>query len=291
MIDAAAGLAHRLLDGLGVERQQRAQVDDLGVDAGLVGGRLGHVDHRPVGEHRDVAARAPHHRLAERDVVVAIGHLAERVGRPRHDRLLVVPVERPVVQALRFEEDHGIVVLDRRDEQALGVVGRRRQHRLQPAHVREQALRALAVRLTAVDATASRHAHGDRCGELGTRPVAQASRLGDQLVHARVDVVGELDLGDRPQPIGAHPDGDADDPAFGDRGVEHSVRPVLRLQAFGAAEDAAEVADVLAEDDDVVVTLEHHVERRPDGDVHRHRRHVSPPRARAAGVAGATACP
>ena len=42
-------------------------------------------------------------------------------------------VERAVVDALGLEEDHRIIVLDRRDQQALGVIGRRRDHRLQPA--------------------------------------------------------------------------------------------------------------------------------------------------------------
>ena len=37
--------------------QMRAQVDDLGVDAGLVGRRLGDEDHRAVGEHRDARRR------------------------------------------------------------------------------------------------------------------------------------------------------------------------------------------------------------------------------------------
>ena len=66
-------------------------------------------------------------------------------------------------------------------------------------------------------------------------------------------------------------------------------RAVLRLQPVGAAEHAAEVADVLAEDHDVVVALEHHVHRRAEGDVHRHRRHGSALQLLAAGAGGAVA--
>ena len=54
---------------------------------------------------------------------------------------------------------------------------------------------------------------------------------------------------------------------------EHPVAAVPRLQPVGAAEHAAEVADVLAEDLDGVVALEHHVHRRAQRHVHRHSRH------------------
>ena len=53
---------------------------------------------------------------------------------------------------------------------------------------------------------------------------------------------------------------------------KHALAAVLGLQPLGAAEDAAEVADVLAEHDDVVVALHHHVHGRADGHVHRSSR-------------------
>ena len=121
--------------------------------------------------------------------------------------------------------------------------------------MREQRLGALAVRLAAVDAAAARHADRDRRGEVAGRAVAQPRRLGHDLVRRRVEVVGELHLDHRPQPVGGHADRRADDAAFGDRRVEHARLAVLGLQPFGAAEHAAEVADVLAVDDDVVVAL------------------------------------
>ena len=117
--------------------------------------------------------------------------------------------------------------------------------------MREQRLRALAVRLPAVDAAAARHADDHRRGEVAGRAVAQPRGLGDDLVRRRVEVVGELDLHHRPQAVGGHADRGADDAAFGDRRIEHAVLAVFGLQAFGAAEHAAEVAHVLAEDDDV----------------------------------------
>ena len=40
------------------------------------------------------------------------------------------------------------------------------------------------------------------------------------------------------------------------------LRAVFLLQAFGGPEDAAEIADILAEHDDVGIALHHHVDGR-----------------------------
>ena len=183
------------------------------------------------------------------DRVVPLGHVAERVLRPRHDRPVVVPVERPVVDPLGLEEDHRVVVLDRRDQQALGVVRVRHDDRLQAGHVGEQRLGALRVGLPAEDAAAGRHADRERRGEVAGRAVAQARRLGHDLVVRRVHVVGELDLDARPQPVRRHADRGADDAGLVDRCVEAAVLAEALLQALRATEHAAEVADVLAEHD------------------------------------------
>ena len=79
----------------------------------------------------------------------------------------------------------------------LASYGLRRHHGADAADVREQRLGALAVRLPAVDAAAARHADRDRRGEVAGRAVAQARRLGDDLVGGRIEVVGELDLDHR----------------------------------------------------------------------------------------------
>ena len=256
-----------------VQRPQAAQVDHLGVDAGLARGGLGHVDHGAVGQHGEIVAGPHHHRRLQRHRVVALGHLALRVLRPRHHRLVVVAVEGPVVDALGLQKDDRVAALDGRDQQPLGVVRVARHQRAQPADMREQRLRALAVRLPAVDAAAARHADHHRRGEVARRAVAQPRGLGDDLVRRGVEVVGELDLHHRLQAVGGHADRGADDAAFGDRRIEHAVLAVLGLQAFGAAEHAAEVAHVLAEDDDVVVAVEHHVHRGTQGLDHGHRGH------------------
>ena len=111
----AAGLVDRLEDRLRVERRERARVDHLGLDA-LRGEPLGRaeraVDRPARGDDRHVAALAPDRGLAERDEVLAVGHLA------------VLEREQVVVQV-----DDRVVVADRRRHQALGVGGRRRHRR------------------------------------------------------------------------------------------------------------------------------------------------------------------
>jgi hypothetical protein len=165
----------------------------------------------------------------------------------------VPAVEGAVVEALGLEEDDRIVVLDGGGQQALGVIGVGRNDDLQARDVGEQAFRRLAVGLAAEDAAAVGAADRDRRGELTARAVAHLGRFGDDLVIGRIDVVGELDLDDGAQAVGAHADGGGDDAAFADRGVEAAGQAVLLLQLVGDAEDAAEIARVLAEDEDVGV--------------------------------------
>ena len=71
-------------------------------------------------------------------------------------------VERAVIQALGLQKDHRIVILDGADQQALRIVGIRRDDGLQARDMGEQRLRALAVGLAAEDAAAIGRAHSDR---------------------------------------------------------------------------------------------------------------------------------
>ena len=187
-------------------------------------------------------------------------------------------VEWTVVEALGLEEDHRIVVLDGGDQQTLGIIGIGGHDRLQAAHVGEERLGTLRVRLGAEDAAARRHANGDRRREIARGAMPQASGLRDHLVVGRIHVVGELDLDARPQAIGGHADGRADDAALVDRRVEAARTAIFLLQSLGAAEDAAEIANVLAKHDHVVVARHHHVMCVANGLDHRHSGHGSEPR-------------
>ncbi len=102
------------------------------------------------------------------------------------------------------------------------------------------------MRLTAADAAAAGRADGHGGMELAGRAVTQPRQLAHDLVEARIDVIGELDLGHGLQAVHAHADCGGDDAALRDRGVEHAVLAVLALQPLGHAEHAAEVADILA---------------------------------------------
>ncbi len=115
--------AHRRGERVDVERHDRAQVDHFGIEAQRLGGRDADVHHRAVGDDGDGSALARDGCLADRHLVVTLGHVALRVVAPADRGPVRVAVERPVVEALGLEEDHRIVVLDRRDQQALRVVG------------------------------------------------------------------------------------------------------------------------------------------------------------------------
>ncbi len=127
------------------------------------------------------------------------------------------------------------------------------------------------MRLAAENTAAERGAHGHRTDEIVRRTIAQARRLADQLVEPGIDIVGELDLGNRAKAIGAHADRDPDDPALVDRRVEHPGLAMLSLEARGGAEHAAEKADILAHHDGRRIAFEHDVHGAVDRLDHVHR--------------------
>ena len=108
---------------------------------------------------------------------------------------------------------------------------------------------------------------------LAAAAVAQLRQLVRDLIERRVHVIGKLNLGHRPQAVHAHADRHADDAAFGQRRVEHSMRAEPLLQPLRRPKHAAEVAHVLAEHAHVRIALEHHLEPRPNRLNHVHRGH------------------
>ena len=90
-------------------------------DGQLLGGAERPVDRPARGDDRHVAALAPDRGLAERNEVLAVGHLA------------VLEREQVVVQV-----DDGVVVTDRGRHQPLGIGGGRRHHDLQARHAHEE---------------------------------------------------------------------------------------------------------------------------------------------------------
>ena len=182
--------------------------------------------HRAIGQHRQRLPLAHDARLAQRDADNSpSGTMPSGWFFQRLDGAVVIAVEGTVVDALGLEEDHRIIVLDRGDQQALGIIGRRRNHRLEARDMGEQRFRALAVGLPAENAAAKWRAHSDRRGKFPRRAITQPRGFGNQLVEPGIDIVRKLDLGHRAQAIGRHAHGCADNAAFVDRRIEHARLP------------------------------------------------------------------
>ncbi len=186
-----------------------------------------------------------------------------------------IAVEGPVVEPLGLEEDHRIIILDARDQQALGIVRIRRHHHFDAADVSKNPFRTLRMRLPAADAAAAGRANGHRCEELAGAAIADARQFAADLIEARIDVVRELNLGDRAQSVHAHADRGGDDAALGDGGVDDAVFAVLALQPFRGAKYAAEITDVLAHEHHRRIPLQHDVHGRIQGLDHVHVGHGS----------------
>ena len=249
--DAARRLAHRADDRLLVEREKRPWVDDLDRDAVLLRllrrlQRL--VDEPPRRDDRHVGALAMDARLPERDRLELVRHLAL-------DR-----IERAVL-----EEDDGVVVVDRRPEQAAHVLGRRCEHDLEPGHVDEPGLELLRVLRPgrppgpALRADRERHLHLPP----GHRPVLR--RLVHELLHRDGEEVLVHDLDDRAHALDRRADAAADDRHLGDRRVAHAAGPELVEQTLRHRHRAAHLGDVLAHDEDALVLTKRLAERLAHG--------------------------
>jgi hypothetical protein len=112
------------------------------------------------------------------------------------------------------------------------------------------------VVLDRADAAAARDPDHHRQADLPAGPVAHLRELADDLVDRGEDEPVELDLADRPETAQGQADRGADDAGLGQRGVDHPGLAEVLLQAVGDAEDPAQLADVLAHDQDLGVVLE-----------------------------------
>lgn len=88
---------------------------------------------------------------------------------------------------------------------------------------------------------------------------------GDDRVERAADEVRELQLDDRPLALPRGAERCADEALLGDRGVDDALGTELLPQPLRDAERAAEVADVLAEQEDALVLGERVAQRRVDG--------------------------
>ena len=148
-----------------------------------------------------------------------------------------------------LEVEDGVRVLDRRREQALRVLRRRRADDLEARDVRERALRVLRVERAAREAAAA--TAGARRSARGVPPrkyclaatVTRWSQAHETKSANCISATGR-------SPMSAAPVRAADDRRLRERRVEHAPRPELLLEAVRDLEGAAVHPDVLAEHED-----------------------------------------
>ncbi len=129
----------------------------------------------------------------------------------------------------------------------------------------EERLEALGVLRGEAHAAARRAADDEGDSRRPAHHEAELRRLVRELVHGDGHEVGELQLDHGPHPGQRRSDAGADEAALGDGRVAHPVRAEALVHALRRPEDSADLADVLAHDEDGVVGL--HL--LPDGLAHR----------------------
>ena len=182
------------------------------------------------------SARPPHHRPVDRRPAGA------------QDGGLLRPVP-----PLGLEEDHRVRALDRLPQQPVRVGRGGRGDDPQARRVSVVRLGGVAVVLDAADPAAVRDPHHDRQRQRAAGPVVQLGQVAGDLLEGRVGEGVELHLDHRPRPYIAMPMAVPTMPGLGQRGVEHPGLAEACRQPVGDPEDAAERADVLAEDDHPLV--------------------------------------
>ena len=237
--DRAVRLLDALHDGRQVERTDRAEVDDLAVDAFLRQDlrRLeAEVDGPPPRRERAVRTRAPHGRVAERDQVLALGHMALAAE-----------------HALALEEEHGVVVADRGLHQALRIGGARRDHDLDAGDIRVEAFDAPAVGRAELAAGAVVAAEHDRAAELAAGHVEHLRSVVQDRVGRDERERPRHELDDRAKPHRRGADRHAGEAGLGDRGVDDAARAELGEHALRHLVGAVVLRDFLAEQEHALV--------------------------------------
>ena len=243
---------------------ERAQVDDFDLDplaCERCGGGERLVQHHPVGEDGDVTALARDRRVSDRHDVIARGNVAA-------DR---------AVRSFVFEDEHRIGIADRGEQQPFRVGRRRGCDDLESGRVRVERFDRLRMVRAAAKTAAVRGAHDHRARPVTAGAPADLGGFADQMIHRGVHEIGELDLRDRPQTAHRQPDRDAGDHRLGHRHVDDPRGPEPVEQAFGRAENAAQLPDVFAQHEHALVALHLLAERLAHGFDHAQLTHTRAP--------------
>ena len=129
-----------------------------------------------------------------------------------------------------LEEQHAVVVANRRLHQSLRVLGRRRIHDLETRRVDEAGFRILRVERTAAHVPAARSAHDHRARQ--ERAIARRRDVVREHVVGVRDEVDELHLDDRTHAHVRRARRRADDPDLRDRRVDDALFTELVEQAL-----------------------------------------------------------
>jgi len=235
----------RFFDGIEddvlVERHKTTGVNHFGADSlscqGL-GGLKGGVNHERGGDDGHVSAFTLYITLAQLDGGCLVAYFAL-----------------DAVQNLVFEKDHGVVVANGADKQALGVSRGGGNAYLDAGNVHEPGLKALRMLGGCADPSALGHAqHHGHLG-LAAKHVVHLGGLVKELVERHADKVHKHEFGYGAQTCGSRTGGRADDGAFGNGGVAHAALAKLVKKALGYAKAAAKLANVFTNDEHVFVPL------------------------------------
>jgi hypothetical protein len=161
-----------------------------------------------------------------------------------------------------LEVEDGIVVFDRCTEQPVRVLDAAGTYDFESCDADEPALGALRVERPSAHAAPERRADHERKPDPG--PPVRLCRDCDDRVESARDEVGELKLDDGPV---AHPrraDRRADESLLRDRRIDHALVTELLPEALRHAERAAEVPDVLAEEEHALVLEQRVAQRGPN---------------------------
>ena len=241
--DSAVGLGDRVENGLFVERSDGAKIHDLGLNAMLGGqdlcrGEAGE-DGPAVGDEGDIQSLTLHFGNAERDGVGAIGNFSK------------IAVEESVLH-----EADGVVITDRGNHEALGVIRSSGADDLEPRGVGQKILRGVRVGGTDVCAAISGASDDHRDIDQSTRHVTDAAGVIDDLVEADIRKAPEHELDHGAKTHHGSTDAKAEEGGLADRGVDHALRSKTLPESLGNLVGTVVLGDFLTHEEDILIAGE-----------------------------------
>src|SRR6266403_3130123 len=240
--DHFVGLLNGGGNRLAIERRDRTQVDDFDFDsffAQAVRSFERGIQHGGIGNDAEMTALARDPRLSDWNDVVIFGAWNFFLDSS--------------VQILVLKKDHGIVVADRRLDQSLGIVGRRRADDLQSGRVHEPHLWILRVEWPAMHIAAAWTTNHQRGGR--SPAVVRLRGHVDDLIEGAADEVHELELSYGTQSGESSSEGSAYDGRLRNGRIDHALGAEAVDEAIGDFEGSTVDTDILAQTKDGWVAL------------------------------------